>query len=391
MIKTALRKRAEGVVLGAARRAICTMRTINTDIFIAGAGPAGTSVVLHLLHRDPSWAERVIIVDRAVFPREKLCGGAMSIAQDAAWLSIGVTPPAVPSIDVNDVYTFWGTDAYALDDVRLRVVRRRDYDAALVREVEARKVPVQQGESVEAVTVRDDAVEILTDRAFYRAKALIAADGSNSVVRRRLKWPGGSHLARLIEILTPAADAANSPLPPEQAAFDFSDLSRGLGGYTWDFPCIVGGELHVNRGIYDSNVSTRQRVDLKAILGERLRDRGLSLSNYPLLGHPIRWYDPRDLYSQPRVLLAGDAAGVDPLLGEGISFAIAYGELAADCLVNADASGDWRFAHYSDRIKTHATLRHLVQRYRLAHAAFRSKQPHRLLERALLAWTGQSP
>jgi menaquinone-9 beta-reductase len=365
------------------------MQTINTDVFIAGAGPAGTSAVLHLLHRDPSWAERLVIVDRAVFPREKLCGGALAITQDAAWNRIGVAPPAVPSVDVNDVYTFWGTDAYALEDVRLRVVRRRDYDAALVREVEARQVPVRQGESVEAVTVRDDAVEILTDRAFYRAKALIAADGSNSAVRRRLKWPGGSHLARLIEILTPAADAANSPLPPEQAAFDFSDLSRGLGGYTWDFPCIVGGELHVNRGIYDSNVSTRHRADLKAILGERLRDRGLSLSDYPLLGHPIRWYDPRERYSQPRVLLAGDAAGVDPLLGEGISFAIAYGELAADCLIDADASGDWRFEHYSDRIKTHAALRQLVLRYRLAHAAFRSKQPHRLLERALLAWAGQ--
>lgn len=47
---------------------------------------------------------------------------------------------------------------------------------------------------------------------------------------------------------------------------------------------------------------------------------------------PIRWYDPQDCYVRGRTILAGDAAGVDPLMGEGISCAFEHGKLAADAL-----------------------------------------------------------
>ncbi|HKM99065.1 MAG TPA: hypothetical protein VJX23_01010 [Candidatus Binataceae bacterium] len=44
---------------------------------------------------------------------------------------------------------------------------------------------------------------------------------------------------------------------------------------------------------------------------------------------PIRWFDSYDRYASGRVILAGDAAGVDPLMGEGISCAFEYGRIAA--------------------------------------------------------------
>jgi flavin-dependent dehydrogenase len=48
---------------------------------------------------------------------------------------------------------------------------------------------------------------------------------------------------------------------------------------------------------------------------------------------PIRWYDARDRYVERVVILAGDAAGVDPLMGEGISCALEHGKLAANAIV----------------------------------------------------------
>jgi flavin-dependent dehydrogenase len=62
---------------------------------------------------------------------------------------------------------------------------------------------------------------------------------------------------------------------------------------------------------------------------------------------PIRALTPQSVVAAPRALLVGDAAGVDPLMGEGISFALEYGELAAQAVVEARATGDWSFARYA--------------------------------------------
>jgi 2-polyprenyl-6-methoxyphenol hydroxylase-like FAD-dependent oxidoreductase len=56
---------------------------------------------------------------------------------------------------------------------------------------------------------------------------------------------------------------------------------------------------------------------------------------------PIRWFDARDRYVNGRVILAGDAAGVDPLMGEGISCAFEHGKLAAGAISKfLDGDGD---------------------------------------------------
>ena len=54
---------------------------------------------------------------------------------------------------------------------------------------------------------------------------------------------------------------------------------------------------------------------------------------------PIRWFDAADRYAHGRVILAGDAAGVDPLMGEGISCAFEHGNIAAGA-ITAFIDGD---------------------------------------------------
>jgi len=51
----------------------------RVDVLIVGSGPSGASTALHLARRDPAWAGRVVIVEQAVHPREKLCGGGVTL------------------------------------------------------------------------------------------------------------------------------------------------------------------------------------------------------------------------------------------------------------------------------------------------------------------------
>ena len=74
------------------------------------------------------------------------------------------------------------------------------------------------------------------------------------------------------------------------------------------------------------------------IAGHR-SDARARLEGLELRGHPIRTFNPRGPLSVGSVVLAGDAAGVDPLLGEGISFALGYGEVAAGAIGAGFAQG----------------------------------------------------
>lgn len=74
--------------------------------------------------------------------------------------------------------------------------------------------------------------------------------------------------------------------------------------------------------------------------------RGRSLVAAELQGHPIRWFDPCAPLGRPYAILVGDAAGVDPLFGEGIGCALMYGQEAARAIERAFASGDFSFRGY---------------------------------------------
>jgi flavin-dependent dehydrogenase len=63
------------------------------------------------------------------------------------------------------------------------------------------------------------------------------------------------------------------------------------------------------------------------------------------------------------VILVGDAAGVDPVVGEGISFALGYGQVAAYALQDAFARQDFSFRDYRRRLLRHRTGRYLRRRY----------------------------
>nr|HMT20757.1 hypothetical protein [Promineifilum sp.] len=173
------------------------------------------------------------------------------------------------------------------------------------------------------------------------------------------------------EVLTPEDPAATPEVRAGVAVFDFTPMDDGLQGYYWDFPSFIKGKAYMNRGVFDSRARPEKpKADLKEILAGEMaeRDRRLARSEFVAL-------------QGTRVLLVGDAAGADPLMGEGISFALGYGDPAAATIIDAFARDDFSFDSYRERLAAHPLFRQLDLRVRLARYAY-------LLNRSWVAGLG---
>ncbi len=341
------------------------------DLIIVGAGPAGSAAAIQIANRNPAIARRTLIMDQAIFPRAKLCGGGVTTHADALLKQLRVNLD-VPSFPIHALTLKYG-DAQATLHWRnlFRVVRREEFDAALVQQACARGIAMREGEAVRELARDETGVNVQTTRGAYRAKIVIGADGANSVVRAKLGLARWDRISRLIEVLTPV-DATRAPeFIGHTAVFDFTPLAHGVQGYYWDFPSFKQGVPMMNRGVYDSRVHPDfPRAELKPIFADALAARGMALSAVPLHGHPERWFDAGVKHSAPRVLLAGDAAGTEPFLGEGISHALNFGMMAADEALRALAQNDFAFADYERRIAWSALGRRLQFKRAIAHLVY---------------------
>ncbi len=349
---------------------------IPVDILIVGSGPSGTSTALHLVKQDPAWADRIIIVDKAVHPRDKLCGGGLThMAQNIlANLGLAIEPRNFEIKEARLLYRGRGYSFYG--DPVFRIVRRAEFDQWLVQTAEKLGVTVRQGEAVKEVTPHDDYVEVVSEKETYHAKVVVAADGSRSMIRHKLKLDDDSRVARLIEVLTPEDPTTQPEFRDGVAIFDFTPMDDHLQGYYWDFPSFVKGVPFMNRGVFDSRARPEKpKANLKQVLAGEMAERDRALEDYELKGHPIRWYSKNGSFSRPRVLFVGDAAGADPLMGEGISFALGYGEPASEAIIDAFARGDFSFDTYAKRIHEHPLFIQLDIRTRLARFVYLLNYP----------------
>jgi len=341
------------------------------EIVIVGGGPAGLSTALSLERLDRRLAQRAVVLEKATYPRPKLCGGGITQPADAYLEQLGLQID-VPSVPIHVVrFQFEGRSITVRAPHLFRVVRREEFDAALAFAARRRGLRIEEGVTVQDVRRKRDGVEIETDRGLLHARAVVAADGANSTVRRRLGLNRGADgIARLIEVLTPEDPKLAPEFVDHMAVFDFTWMPDGIQGYVWDFPTRIRDQAYMNRGVFDSRMYPRVRGDLRRTLMEALQRRGCTPSSGPLMGHPERRFDPRATFAVPHVLLVGDAAGVDPLLGEGIAHALRYGGVAAEALRDAFAREDFRFADYRSRILRSPMGRDLIFKARLARTAY---------------------
>ena len=196
----------------------------NVDILIVGSGPSGTSTALHLVKSNPAWAGRIVMVDKAVHPREKLCGGGVTHIGQNILARLGL-PFEPKNFEVREVRLLYEDKSYSFfGNPVFRIVRRDEFDHWLVQTCEKLGVTVHQGEAVKAITPNDEYVEVVTEKRVFHTKVLVGADGSKSFVRRALKWQDSTQIARLLEILTPENSAASRRRPAR--CRDRSAISR---------------------------------------------------------------------------------------------------------------------------------------------------------------------
>ena len=317
------------------------------DVIIVGGGPAGAATALYLARRDPALASRVVVLEAARHPRRKVCAGGLipHTIECLEELGIGVATPHVPlgraRVDVPKGRVEVGGVCFGA------VIRRDELDASLIAAARAAGVDVREDAKVRGLTRAGGGWIATTDAGAFAAPMLIGADGSGSVVRRTLFPEDRSPVARAVMADVPlSADGAWDGHARTRYDFDFRDVAAGLAGYAWAFPCLIDGRPHVNAGVYA--LRRTAGVDLRVLLARLQRALGDGDARHRAA--PIRCFGPAP-FTAPGVLLVGDAAGVEPLMGEGISFAFEYGRWAADEIARALVSGDVTFTGAEARFR----------------------------------------
>jgi menaquinone-9 beta-reductase len=309
------------------------------DVAIVGAGPAGCAAAITLTRA----GRRVVVLDKASFPRDKCCGDGLTAGALRLLEELGLDPATVPS---------W----HPVSDVRMRapngrvvdyplpvgdglfaaVARRRELDAALVDLMRASGAEVREGAAVVGVEQRSDRVRLHAADGAIEAHYAIGADGMWSPVRKALGVDAPGYLGEwhaFRQYFTNVSKVASSEL---WILFE-PDL---LPGYFWSFP-LGDGRANVGFGILrGGRVATRDMKHLWPELLARPQVRELlGPGAEPESGHKA-WPIPArvdDLVLvDGRVLFVGDAAGAtDPMSGEGIGQALATGRWAADAVLEA--------------------------------------------------------
>lgn len=328
------------------------------DLIIIGAGPAGCAAAIRAAQLRPQRAARILLLDKARFPRAKICGGGIVRRGDYLLRRLGADL-YVHSAPIDTATFIFPSRTITLRRSEMfRVVRREEFDDVLLHCAQASGVQVRQGTPVLDLQPSDDGVLVSTPQERFRARVVIGADGANSLVRRTIV-AGRPPLSMVgLETFTRPAQAELAPPQRRTAVFDFRCADAGIQGYSWDFPAGAEQSPLVNRGVFHSHFGGRpSRVSLKSYLLGSLRERDIAVAPEQIKGHPMPMYDPASPASAPHLLLAGDALGIEPLLGEGISSALETGIMAAEAAVRALNGGDYSFSRYSHDLRTSHRMR----------------------------------
>jgi flavin-dependent dehydrogenase len=321
---------------------------------IVGGGPAGISTWLHLQKHFSELAAYSLVIEKGVFPRDKLCAGGVG-AWSADVLEHLEVKLEIPSLFVSDVEFKFGEDSYHFHQPNcFRVIQRRDFDHALAKTAVSRGLQLNEGEWFVDVTRDENRLIVESNKRTYRVQALIGADGALSVVRRKMMPPQKQHLARTVQIFAPVNPEYDTEFNKKKIVWDFTPIKKGLQGYVYHFPCLRNGAPSIAHGTGEVPIhANKPRSDLKKIFCRELGSRNINRAPISWSSHPIRWLAAEDIISQPNAILAGESAGIEPAFGGGIHIALSYGEVAAQAVADAFQSNDFSFHDYKQKVWSH--------------------------------------
>jgi len=298
---------------------------VDFDVAVAGGGPAG-STAAHLLARGGA---KVLLLDRAEFPRDKPCGGGVT-ARARAEAPCDLAPVIEQEVaNIRFSFRLGEFFDYRYPATLVYMTQRRRLDAYLLEKARAAGVEVREGIGVRGAAEGAGVARLLTDDGEVTAKALIGADGANGRVARSLDLNPAPEPPVALEANFFYGSEASSCLPPAGWRGVLGlELGSMNGGYGWSFP--KADHFNVGCGGFRSE-GGRLKPHLNALACHYGLDPA-SAAN--VRGHHL----PTRLSGRPiargNTLLVGDAAGlVDPMSGEGIYAAFVSGRLAAETVL----------------------------------------------------------
>lgn len=324
------------------------------DAVISGAGPAGCSAALSLARK----GHRVLLLDKARFPREKTCGDGVTTAGFSMLEELGVigllrhrhgslapfngvilSSPSGRVVHGRIVPT-------GSADVISSVIPRRELDDALVARVrDHSEITLLEDTRVEDLVMEGGMVRgVKSSAGEFSGRVIIGADGVYSVIAARLGF-GNTRRNRQGFAIRAFFSGVEGLSDSIELHYD----REMIPGYGWIFPV---GEQRANVGVF---LMTRyqDRHDVR-----RLFEQFVSRNEFAQKKLKRAMMEPGTLRAWPlpfgfaegqrgkdNVLLAGDAGSfIDPLTGEGISYALKTGRYAAEATVSALEADDERQA-----------------------------------------------
>ena len=312
---------------------------MNTyDVIVIGAGPGGSSAAFRLA----SAGMRVALIDKARFPRDKLCGGMLSERTEKVYRGIfGDQWQNAHEFSSSGARFFYrGRLLNEVSDYRkIYFTSRTSLDHHLVQLACAKGAALM--ENACAVSLEPESGLIrLSGGGAIRAAFIIGADGVVSTVARSLGFPVRKNkLAAGLEI----------EFPREGKLADLSQPEIYFGIVRWGYGWILPKRNTVTIGIAGL---PQKNPSLKESFQAFLKQVCSQVPEIQWRGHPIPFCNFLLRPGRANTLLVGDAAGfVEPVTGEGISFAMQSADHAAHAILDAARGGDPQSAlrHYKNR------------------------------------------
>lgn len=290
------------------------------DVIVVGAGPAGSSCAKACAYQ----GIKTLLIDKAVFPRSKPCGGAIS-EQALSYLDCSLPEDIIEKDCYGARIHFRSHYLEVRKDFRLAVfVSRKEFDNFLLLKTQESGAHVLQGERVIGLKTHQDHVDVITENDSFSARYVVGADGINSYIATHVR-PSLPNREKLFAIVSeiPAPDKEIDKCLDKIIDIHFGIVSMGYG---WVFP---------HRGYFSIGIGGRATgfQHPRKVLSEFGESVGLQVVSSQ--GYFIPIGGIRRKMTNRRIFLVGDAAGLaDPFIGEGVAYAIQSGKLAAQTIVD---------------------------------------------------------
>ncbi|MGH2607565.1 MAG: geranylgeranyl reductase family protein [Tepidiformaceae bacterium] len=302
------------------------------DAIVVGAGPAGSTAARELA----AAGARVLVADRARFPRYKACGGGIPLRTERL-LPFPIDSVIEDSVSLLDV-AWKGRMRFTRDSGEpfAHMVMRDRFDALLLEHATRAGAEFRPGTTVRALE-RNGSVRIAAEDGFEAgADFVVCADGAHSPVGKIAGL--GADIAECaaweVELAAPSMKRG------AYRGTALIEVGFNPWGYSWVFP--KAGVLSI--GIV---LPREQAGAMKERVNAYVQRLGLTAADVEVArGHKIRFRRGRERIADRNVLLAGDAAGLaDEFTEEGISYAVESGRLAARNVLRA-MGGDGQLDRY---------------------------------------------